>query len=330
MIPEAKRTAVAHALHITFGVSEFENITQLTTGLSSALVFRIVVRGKPYLLRVITRTDAMADPARYYDCMKIAGEAGLAPRTLYAGITDRISITHFIEAKPFPIDKAKVLMPDLLKRLHALPRFPLRINYLDTMDGAVRKFLATKNLPESITGEAFEQYERIKNVYPRNDKDLVSCHNDLKPDNILFDGEQAWLVDWEAAFLNDRYTELSVVANFLITNDNEEKDYLKRYFGESVTKYHKARFFLMQQVMHMIYFSFFMSLSTADGKPIDLNTTKPDFREFHNRLWEGKINLLEKDMQQQYAWIHLEQMLYNLKLKRFEDSLQIVADYEQS
>ena len=56
---------------------------------------------------------------------------------------------------------------------------------------------------------------------------MVSCHNDLKPDNILFDGERAWLVDWEAAFLNNRYTELSVVANFLITNDNEEKDYLE-------------------------------------------------------------------------------------------------------
>jgi thiamine kinase-like enzyme len=31
---------------------------------------------------------------------------------------------------------------------------------------------------------------------------------------INFDGERAWLVDWEAAFLNDRYFDLDVVANF--------------------------------------------------------------------------------------------------------------------
>ena len=330
MIPEAKKTAVEHALLVTFGVSEFEDISQLNTGLSSALIFRIVVRKKPYLLRVITRTDAMGDPARYYACMKAAPEAGLAPHTWYAGIEDRISITDFVEAKPFPPDKAKVLMPDVLKRLHSLPRFPFRINYLDFADGAIRKFYAAKILPESMIEDVFQQYERIKKLYPRNDEDLVSCHNDLKPDNILFDGDRVWLVDWEAAFLNDRYTELAVVANFVVTSRNDEKDYLESYFGGELTEYHQARFFLMQQMMHMIYFSFFMSLGTADGKPIDLNITKPGFREFHNRLWEGNIHLSDKDAQQQYAWVHLEQVRHNLQLKRFDEALHIVSDYQIS
>jgi hypothetical protein len=43
MIPETKHAAVARALREAFGVSEFEDIRILTTGLSSALVFRIVV-----------------------------------------------------------------------------------------------------------------------------------------------------------------------------------------------------------------------------------------------------------------------------------------------
>jgi hypothetical protein len=63
MIPEAKNAAVARALRETFGVSEFEDIKTLNTAkLTSAHVFRIVVRGCPYLLRVITRTDANTDP----------------------------------------------------------------------------------------------------------------------------------------------------------------------------------------------------------------------------------------------------------------------------
>jgi hypothetical protein len=70
MIPETKLIAVKNALQVTFGVSEFEEIRMLTTGLTSALVFRIVVQGKPYLLRIITRTDAMSDPTHQFACIE--------------------------------------------------------------------------------------------------------------------------------------------------------------------------------------------------------------------------------------------------------------------
>lgn len=62
-------------------------------------------------------------------------------------------------------------------------------------------------------------YLNLQGIVPRNDSDMVSCHNDLKPENILFDGDRIWLVDWEAAFLNDRYCDLAVIANFVVTND---------------------------------------------------------------------------------------------------------------
>jgi thiamine kinase-like enzyme len=325
MIPEAKKTAVATALQAAFGINEFEEIRQLTTGLSSALIFRIVVRRKPYLLRVITRTDANADPTHYYDSMGAGADAGLAPRVWYAGIADRISITDFIEAKPFPLKEARTKMPVLLKRLHSLPPFPNRFNYLDRMDGSIRKFMSAAILPETLTGEAFQQYERIRKVYPHNAGDLVSCHNDLKPENILYDGERALLVDWEAAFLNDRYTDLAVVANFAVTNHEEEKEYLGRYFGDELNDYHFARFFLMSQVMHMIYFSFFMLLVSGASQAVDLNLAEQDFRSFHDRMWAGEINLADHDARQQYAWAHRNRLLHNIGLKRFEDALQIVA-----
>ena len=51
---------MARALREAFGVTEFEDIRVLTGGLTSARVFRIVVEGKPYLLRVIMRTDPIS------------------------------------------------------------------------------------------------------------------------------------------------------------------------------------------------------------------------------------------------------------------------------
>jgi len=330
MIPEKKQAAVKQALQLTFGTSEFEDIRQLTVGLSSALIFRIVVQSKPYLLRVITRDDAMGDPAHYYTCMKPGAEAGLAPHIWYAGIGDRISITDFVEAKPFPINKARVVLPEILKRLHALPPFPFRVHYFDAIDGFIKTFREAKILPESMTAEMFQQYERIKAVYPRNTSDWVSCHNDLKPENMLFDGNKAWLVDWEAAFLNDRYLDLTVVANFAATKDGEEKKYLQTYFGKEPTEYQRARFFLMQQYLHIAYVCVFMKLGVTADKPVDLLSAKPGFREFNDDMWAGKIDLAFSEAKQLYAWAHLEQLTNNLHKKRYEESLKIVADHHAS
>ena len=126
MIPEAKKDAVACALWEVFGVTEFEGIRTLTAGLTSALVFRIVVRGCSYLLRVIMSTNAAAgpgqgDPTHQFACMREAAEAGIAPRVLYTSTEDWISITDFVEARPFSRIDALARLPVTLRRLHALP-----------------------------------------------------------------------------------------------------------------------------------------------------------------------------------------------------------------
>ena len=324
MIPEAKNAAVARALREAFDVGEFEDIRILTSGLSSALVFRIVVRGTPYLLRIITRTDAMSDPTRQFACMKSAAEAGLAPRVWYTSTEDRISITDFVDSQPFPMREALVRLPVTIQALHTLPPFPKVVNYLDAVDGFIQKFQAANILPESDTKELFEQYARLASVYPRHDSELVASHNDLKPENILFDGSRVWLVDWEAAFLNDRYFDLAMVANFVVTNDAEEEVFLRTYFGGPVSEYRQARFYLMRQVAHMSYAMVFMRLGSG-GKPIEPNTNAPDFRDFHNRIWAGEISLATDEPKLQYANVHMNQLLHNMRTPRFQDALRVVG-----
>ena len=334
MIPQEKSAAVTRGLREAFGLTAFEDIRRLTRGHTSSLVFRIVVRGSPFLLKIIMRTD---DPTRHFTCMKAAAEAGLAPHVWYTSIEDRIAITDFVEAAPFPVTDALVRIPAALRTLHALPPFPGVLNHLNTscmflinkgtaVDGFIQRFQAANILPEGESEELLARYAQLAAVYPRHDPDMVSSHNDLfKPDNILFDGHRVWLVDWEAAFLNDRYADLAVVANLVVTNDAEERVYLQEYFGQPPDQYQLARFFLMQQVAHIFYAMVFLLLGSS-GRQLNLSENAPDFRDFHRRIWAGEVNLADNQMKTVYGWVHREQLLQNMRQARFYEAVRIVSD----
>src|SRR5579884_2857362 len=333
MIPPDKRAAVTRGLREAFGVTEFEKICDLSRGAGANPVFRIVVQGSAFLLRINLRAG---DLARHFTCMKAAAEAGLAPRVWYTSIEDRISITDFVEAVPLAATDALVCLPATLRKLHALPPFPAAPKHINTsctfllnkgtaLEGFIQRFRAANLLPKGEAEELLAGYSQVAAVYPRRDSDMVSSHNDLfKPDNILFDGRRVWLVDWEAAFLNDRYADLAVVANLLVTNEAEESLYLQEYFGKPPDSYQLARFFLTQHLAHIFYTMAFVFMSSAT-EPVNLCEDVPDFRDFQRRLWTGEINLESKEMKIAYAKAHWNQLLQDRQQTRFEEALKIVS-----
>jgi aminoglycoside phosphotransferase (APT) family kinase protein len=327
---------VTRGLREAFGVTDFEDIRKIT--IVNTPVFRVVVRGFPYLLKIDTRTN---DPTRHYACMRAAAEAGLAPHVWYTSIEDRILITDFVEAVSFPSAEALVRIPAVLRSLHALPPFGGVPNHINTtymflinqgpaVDAFLQKFRAGNLLPKTESERLFALYDQIVAVYPHHDPDMVSSHNDLfKPDNMLFDGDRLWLVDWEAAFLNDRYADLAVAANMVVTNEADEQIYLHEYFGEPPDEYQRARFFLAQQAAHLFYAMGFLLIGSA-GKPIDWSEPVPEFREFHRRFWAGEITLREAPMKIAYAKVNWERLQQNGAQKRFDEALRIVSDRHAS
>ena len=330
MIPQEKSEAVTRGLREAFGVSEFEDI-RVIKELAASLVYRIVVRGSPFLLKISTRAN---DPARHYACMKAAAEGGLAPRAWYASVEDRVSIEDFVETVPLPVSEALVRLPGVLRTLHSLAPFgrapfntscTFLINEGPVRDGFLQQFLAANILPKAESEEFFARYAEVAAVYPLDDADMVSSHNDLfKPDNILFDGQRVWLVDWEAAFLNDFYADLAVVANQVVTNEEEEKAFLQEYFGAAPNRYQLARFHLMQQISHLFYTLAFLFQGWT-GKPIDWSEPVPEFKDYHRRMWAGEVDLTDKDVKVVYGRVHWQRLLENVRQARYSEALRIVA-----
>lgn len=332
MIPQEHSEAVARGLREAFGVTEFEDISAMTGGHTSSLVFRIIVRGSPYLLKIIKRAE---DPTRHYTSMRAAAAAGVAPRVWYTHREDRVSITDFVKAEPLPVPEALVRLPALLRTLHALPPFAVApFNTSSTfllrkgpaLDGFLQKFQAASLLPQAESAEWFERYAEMAEVYPRDEAEMVSSHNDLfKPDNVLFDGRRVWLVDWEAAFLNDRYADLAAVANQIVTTDKEELFFLQAYFGAAPTSNQRARFHLMRQIGHLFYAMAFLHLG-AMGEPIDWSGTVPEFGEYQRRIWTGEAGLTDQDQKIAYGRVHWKQLRHNVRQSRYNEALRTVSD----
>ena len=331
MIPQEKIGAATLALNEAFGVDAFDDIRDLTERPGSNRAFRIVVRGSAYLLRINTRPG---DMPRHFSCMQAAAEAGLAPRVRYTDAEDRISITDFVEAVPFPATDALLRVPAALRTLHGLPPFPVApfnttctflLNKGPVLDGLLQKFRAVNILPERDIEEVLAQYARVAATLSSLDPDLAPSHNDLfKPDNILFDGSRLWMVDWEAAFQNDRYADLAVVANMLVANEAEERIYLEEYFGAPPVSHQAARFYLMKQLAHMFYAMAFLSLDSA-GQPFDWSEPVPAYHDFQRRFWAREVDLASNHSKTVYGRVHWEQLRHNLHQARFDEALRIVA-----
>jgi len=272
--------------------------------------------------------------ARHFTCMQAAAEAGLAPRVRYASAEDRICITDFVEAEPFPARDALHRVPTALRTLHALSPFPAApfnttctflLNKGPALDGFLQKFRSANLLPEHDLEWFLAQYARVAEAYSSLDPDLVSSHNDLfKPDNMLFDGSRVWLVDWEAAFLNDRYADLAVVANMLLADEEEEQIYLQEYFGAAPNSYQTARFYLMKQLAHMFYTMAFLSLGCA-GTPVDWSEPVPAYADFQRRFWSREVDLADNHSKTVYGRVHWEQLRHDLRQPRFEEALRIAG-----
>src|SRR3954466_2468490 len=125
-------------------------------------------------------------------------------------------------------------------------------------------------------------------------------------------------VDWEAAFQNDRYADLAVVANMVVTNESEERIYLQEYFGEAPHEYQRARFYLMRQLAHMFYAMAFLT----PGKPIDVTGSGPEYSDFQRRFWAREVGLADDQAKTVYGGVHWKELSQNRRQVRFDEALE--------
>ena len=316
-LPDHLVPTVERALHAAFGTTTYDDVSVLGGG-HRAFACRIVVRGRPYVLRVGAST--FIDPAVEIASTRVAADAGLAPRLLYADPTDRVIVTDFIERVPLPAGFG-VQVAAAIARIHALPPWPRTIHHLDMIDG----FLAKLRASGALAGldDVLDAYAAATAHYPR-DADVVACHNDLRAPNLLYDGARLWVIDWEAAFMNDRYADLANAASFFVEEDDrDEAEFLAAYLGAPATAYQRARLVVARFANHVAYLAFPGLAAARAAVPAQ---PTPDYRAFHDGIIAGTVDLFDAATKVRYANVHLAAARRALASPRLAAAASVLAD----
>jgi len=282
------------ALVGAFGRAPIDAITPITGGASTASTFRVETGDRRYLLRVEGEPSPLRNPHQYVS-MRIAAEAGIAPKIHYVDETARVCVIDFIAQQPLktypggPRALAHALGA-LLSRVQATPAFPSFVNYPDIVARLFAHVRRTGLFAAGLLDPHVERLGLLREAYEAGLTNLVSSHNDSIPSNILFDGERLWLIDWESAYRNDPLVDIAIVLDSLVRSPELEDVLLRAWLGRTPDKALYARLELVRAFTRLYYAGVVLSASAAASWVTgDTDLSAPAVAEFQQAIRAGRL-----------------------------------------
>jgi aminoglycoside phosphotransferase (APT) family kinase protein len=286
-------------------------ITPIAAGLSGAGVYRVDAGGEAFVLKVAAADEPLDAWRRRVDIQLLAAGAGLTPRVIHVDAARRAILSAFVVDRSFVAfygdprtrDAALERLGRMVRRVHGLPR------PADAPSNDSRDFLATTwadigtnfKVPPFV-GDAVGRM--LGEAPPDRDRALVLSHNDINPTNLVFDGENLMLLDWDTAGLNDPLYDLAVIAVFLRMDDGTCARLLAAYDGAPVTGI-PARFIYHRRLAAVLCGAIFLRLSRDRGHAGSTGTetldSTPSLAEFYQRLRSGSSSIATADGQWQFG-----------------------------
>jgi aminoglycoside phosphotransferase (APT) family kinase protein len=276
-------------------------ITRIAAGLSGAGVYRVAAAGQLFVLKIAAEDEALADWSRKLHIQQLAANAGLAPAIVHVEEAQRAVVSVLVVDRSFPAfygdprtrEAALAQLGRTLRRIHDLPLPP------EAGSRDPREFLATiwSGPLSNVALPAFvdEAIRRLlAEAVPARERPLVLSHNDVNPTNLVYDGENLFLLDWEAAGPNDPFYDLAAISVFLRMDEGTCQRLLALYDGEPLVTL-PARFVYSRRLVAALCGALFLNLAHQNGHAgatgeETLDST-PSLSDFYQRLRAGSLRV---------------------------------------
>jgi thiamine kinase-like enzyme len=190
--------------------------------------YRVTVGGRDVVVRLpgedtdVLGIDRLAERA----ATEAAAQAGVGPEVVAFELG--CLVTRFLPGQPLDAAGVRAHLPEIaaaLRAVHAGAPLPAAFNGFRVVEAYRDATLARGGTVPDAYGPAHALAERIEAALK---PDLVPCHNDLLPANLLWDGSRVRIVDWEYAGMGDRFFDLG---NLAVNAGLDDVAVLEAYFG---------------------------------------------------------------------------------------------------
>ncbi|HEX7069683.1 MAG TPA: phosphotransferase [Rhodothermales bacterium] len=328
-IAEPYRETAAGALRTAFGSAVPAQADPVSGGASGALIYRVLVDERWYLLRIETRADVMRNPY-HYTCLARAAEAGVAPALHLLDVDRGVMIMDFLTNRPlttFPGGAPALVhaLGELAARLQSAPGFP-EISYREMLERMTGSLQSSGLFAPGLLTPHVEALERIVQVYPWHADEIVASHNDPNPYNILFDGERLWLVDWETAYRNDPMTDVAIMTeNFAPTEELEER-LLASWRGRAPDEFLRSRLQVMRVLTRLYYAGLVLSpfaLNSPASADQDVTPLTPE--QLTASVAKGELRVGTPEFMYVFGKMLLGGFLTGTRERRFEQAMRVLG-----
>jgi tRNA A-37 threonylcarbamoyl transferase component Bud32 len=291
-VPAAHRDTAQAVLSGAFETAPLDAVVRLSGGASTAMLFRIEHRGRRYLLRIEGQASPLRNPEQYVS-MRMAVDAGIAPRILYLDDARRAVVMDFVAEQPletYPGGRAALLQAigALIRRLQDGPVFPAFVAYPDIVTRLLTYVSQTGLFVDGLMAPHLARLAQIAAAWAP--PALVSSHNDLNPRNILFDGERLWVIDWESAYRNDALADVAVVLDNMAPTPELEDVLLTAWLGRPPDAAVRARLALLRSLTRLYYAGGLLSgLMAHPREEPDGDLAVPTLAQFERAVRDGRL-----------------------------------------
>lgn len=294
------------------GAKNWELINLLSGGLTGIPVYRIKVENKSYVIKLEDVNDKDFDLQRSYKILETVSKQGIAPLVYFMDADQGIVLMKYIESKPRPEASPETIQKfsSVIRELHKKNSFPKWKSVIEILELVCQR-LTPEYKKSKLIKESMQEINKMTNIlFDQND--IKSCHCDLNPVNVLFDGEKYFFVDWQAASPQSFYFDLAYCVNwFYFYNEDLCTLFLKNYLEREATEEENAKYYLMRIFAYIYLGIGFISLPFKENKNIPILSDEtieklPSYLEFMQSLGSGKVDLQNVDAQQQFGFIFLK------------------------
>tara|TARA_B100001248_G_C27399874_1_gene469247 strand:+ start:25867 stop:27048 length:1182 start_codon:yes stop_codon:yes gene_type:complete len=294
-----------------------------------------------YFIRVMNKQYSKHKRERILRGTKSADELGIGPKVHYISPDKHLIAVAFIPGRTLrgrPVSKN--ILTHLGAHFRALHQKPPEPSFKRSLASRskyyARNLKKQQNKHTPLFEEVFEAIVKIEKAFKKTEPQQVIAHLDLHRDNVMVSGQNVYLIDWENAGTDNRFTDLGIFSHLMNLDTDQQAHLLASYMGAPPTLQEQAKLKLMLNLARIKFGLWALEkalkmepkednfLINLNLESLRQNNSIPGGPEYLSAYHKDEEKLITAKDFQKYGMIFLREFLLYTNSKAFSEDLETI------